>query len=104
MKKVTNIYEELGWEAAEGYPVGTLMKTLRDEKNSKTVILKLPAGFFVDAHSHVTTEQHFVLEGEYESEGNIYGAGTYQLIPAEVDHGPFKSDRGAVILVVWDPY
>ena len=52
--------------------------------------------------SHLTTEQHFVLDGEYESEGKLYGSGSYRLIPAHVDHGPFVSKNGALVLVIWD--
>jgi hypothetical protein len=57
----------------------------------------------MEGHSHTTLEQHFVLEGMYESEGKTYKAGTYRLIPRHKTHGPFKSSTGAVILVIWDP-
>jgi len=57
----------------------------------------------MEGHSHTTVEQHFVLQGEYESEGRVYKAGTYRLIPKHKTHGPFKSSKGAVILVIWDP-
>jgi hypothetical protein len=57
----------------------------------------------MEGHSHTAVEQHFVLEGEYESEGKVYKAGTYRLIPQHETHGPFKSSQGAVILVIWDP-
>ena len=104
MTNVINIYDELGWEEAAGYPVGTRLKTLRDDHTAKTILLKLPPGFVMDSHSHVTPEQHLVLEGEYESEGSVYTSGTYQLIPAGTDHGPFKSKTGGIILIVWDPF
>lgn len=42
MKKVINIYDELLWEEADGYPKGTRIKTLRNEEGAKTVLLKLP--------------------------------------------------------------
>ena len=57
----------------------------------------------MDAHAHMTTEQHFVLDGHYESEEKEYGPGSYRLIPKEINHGPFTSESGAIILVVWDP-
>ena len=104
MFNTINIYDELHWKEAEGYPKGTRIKTLRDDGIAKTLLLKLPKGFFIDSHSHVTTEQHFVIEGEYESEGKLYKSGSYQLIPAHVDHGSFKSKNGALVLVVWEPY
>ena len=65
MKHVTNIYDELGWKKAKGYPVGTRIKTLRDENDAKTILLKLPIGFHLDSHTHIYNEQHIVLEGEY---------------------------------------
>ena len=87
----------------KGYPRGTREKTLRDEGNAKTVSLKLPKGFYMESHSHITTEQHLTIRGKYESEGKVYSSGKYRLIPAGVDHGPFESKTGAVILVIWDP-
>jgi anti-sigma factor ChrR (cupin superfamily) len=99
---VKNIYDEAGWENADGYPKGTLIKTLRDEDGMKTILLKLPAGFNTEAHSHIFNEQHFVLKGEYESEGKLYSEGTYRLINAHKNHGPFTSKKGAVVLIIWD--
>jgi anti-sigma factor ChrR (cupin superfamily) len=104
MKSIMNLFEKQNWEPAGGYPEGTVKKTLRDEKGAKTVLLKYPAGSKMEAHSHVTTEQHIVLEGSYTSEGATYPSGSYQLITAHENHGPFESKEGALILVVWDPY
>ena len=103
MKHVIDIYGELGWDKATGYPMGTRIKILRDENGAKTILLKLPAGFQMNSHTHIYNEQHVVLQGQYESEGNIFPAGTYRSIPAHQDHGPFKSKAGAIILVIWDP-
>ncbi len=104
MKKLMNLFEESNWEDAAGYPEGTKRKVLRDENNRKTVLLKLPKGFSMGAHSHITTEQHFVLKGEYSSDGEVYPVGSYQIFSAGDEHGPFKSENGALILVVWDPF
>ena len=104
MKELSLNYQEMQWEEALRYPPGTLMKVLRrDEKGQPlTVILKIGEGFEMEAHSHVGTEQHFVLEGEYESEGRTYQEEFYRLIPERASHGPFRSEKGAVILVLWD--
>jgi anti-sigma factor ChrR (cupin superfamily) len=99
-----NIYDELNWDDAAEYPNGTKQKTLRQENGAKTILLKVPENFYMAPHSHITTEQHFVLKGEYTSEGQNYPEGSYQLIKANQDHGPFKSKHGALILVIWDPY
>ncbi|MCB2208679.1 MAG: cupin domain-containing protein [Bacteroidetes bacterium] len=104
MKKIKNLYDDLHWEIATGYSDGTKKKVLRNDNNGETILLKLPAGFYMAPHSHVTTEQHFVLEGEYQSGGESYSAGSYQIFSSGEDHGPFESKKGALILVVWDPF
>jgi anti-sigma factor ChrR (cupin superfamily) len=104
MEQLSLNYQEMQWEEAPSYPPSTLMKVLRrDEKGQPlTVILKVGEGFEMEGHSHMGTEQHFVLEGEYESEDRIYRVGSYRLIPERASHGPFKSEKGAVILILWD--
>ena len=104
MRSIMNLFDELNWTTADNYPDGTQKKTLRDENGAQTILLKLPQGFNMEAHSHVTTEQHIVLKGSYTSSDVTYPSGSYQIISAHEDHGPFKSKEGALILVVWDPY
>ncbi len=105
MQNLKNVFDEIGWTEADNYPKGTLKKVLRDEENgAKTILLKFPKGFSMSPHSHVTKEQHFVLEGSYSSNGVEFPIGSYQLIEAHEEHGPFKSEGGALLLVVWDPY
>jgi len=103
MKKIMNLFDDLNWEGAEGYANGTKRKMLRDENNGKTMLLKLPPGFSMAPHSHITAEQHFVLQGEYTSGGDNFPAGSYQIFSSGDNHGPFESKNGALILVVWDP-
>lgn len=93
------------WQPASGYHEGASWKVLRrdDEGQPLTVLLNVPPGFLVPSHSHVCIEQHYVLEGDYESMGQHYPAGTYRLIPAHSDHGPFVTKSGAVVLVTWQP-
>jgi len=103
MKKIKNLYDELNWEIATGYSEGTKRKVLRDDNKGQTILLKLPEGFYMAPHSHIIAEQHFVLEGEYQSGGESYPAGSYQIFLAGEEHGPFESKNGALILVIWDP-
>ena len=102
MKKFINLFEDSNWEDANGYPEGTKRKVLRDEDTRKTILLQLPKGFKMGSHSHITTEQHFVLKGEYSSDGEVYPVGSYQMFSAHDEHGPFVSKEGALILVIWD--
>ena len=102
-KVLINSIQQLKKERNE-YASGTKEKILRDENGAKTVLLKMPEGFHVDSYCPITTEQHFVLEGEYASKDAKYPAGSYQIFYARETDGPFESANGALMLVVWDPY
>ena len=102
MKNIQNIFNELNWEPAINYPNGTLQKTLRDEKNGMTILLKISGGFKMPYHSHIYTEQHFVLDGMYKTDGVEFSKGSYQIFNTHENHGPFESKNGAPILVIWD--
>lgn len=99
-----NLLDDSGWQDAQEYPAGTKKKLLRDENDAKTILLKLPEGFYMASHAHVTAEQHVILKGEYISEGKVYHEGAYQSFEAHENHGPFESKHGAIVLVIWDPY
>jgi len=103
MKNLMNLYNDLGWENADDYFTGTKRKVLRNENGARTVLLKLPKGFFMSPHSHITTEQHFVLDGEYTSNGKKFPKGSYQIFSPHDEHGPFVSKEGALVLVIGDP-
>lgn len=100
MEALSINYESMDWGDARGYPPGTQIKYLRKSGHSETFLLKLPAGFSMQDHAHISTEQHFVLQGDYISDGQSYGVGSYRLIPAHANHGPFVSKNGALVLVV----
>jgi len=101
MAEITLHTGDMAWQAAEAYPRGTMLKVLRDDEEARSVLLKLPPGFQMEAHSHTSGEEQFVLEGAYEVEGTRYGPGTYRYIPPHGGHGPFASEGGAVLLVTW---
>lgn len=103
MEKFINVFDNSEWEEAPGYPSGTKRRVLFNNLGVKTMLLKYPKGFYMDLHSHIYTEQHLVLEGEYSSEGEVFKKGTYRSIDAHVNHGPFQSEKGALVLVVWTP-
>jgi len=102
MKNLINLFDDSGWENAHDYPEGTLLKTLRDNENGRTILLKLARGFKLGSHSHVITEQHLILRGSYTSEGRTYSEGSYQIYSPHEEHGPSESQEGALILVIWD--
>lgn len=103
MRDLMNLYDDLGWESADDYFSETKRKVLRDENGARTVLLKLPKGFYMTSHSHITAEQHFVLDGGYTSGGKYYSKGSYQIFLPHDEHGPFESKEGALVLVISDP-
>ena len=94
--------DKMEWEESDTYPKGTMVKTLRDDGEVRSLLLKLPAGFHLDPHTHTTNEQHFILEGGYQTGGWDFGPGTYHFLPAHHTHGPYTSRDGAVVLVIWE--
>ncbi len=93
---------DLEWQdAGETYMRGTLIKVLRDDVGGRTILLKIPAGFRQESHSHLRTEQHYVIRGAYEMGDILCPEGTYQLIHKDSTHGPITSATGAEILVIW---
>lgn len=102
MQNLINLFDEMDWENAVDYPEGTLMKTLRDDEKGRTILLKLAQNFKMGSHSHLVTEQHLVLKGSYYSDVKTFSAGSYQIFHPHEEHGPFESENGALILVIWD--
>jgi hypothetical protein len=103
MEKLMNIYDESDWQEATEYSAGTRKKVLFDENGMKTIVLRLPKGFSMALHSHLFNEQHYIIEGEYNSNGIVFRKGTHRCFKAHETHGPFESRSGAMVLVIWSP-
>jgi len=104
MEQTLNLFDDSGWVDALGYPAGTKQKVLTDEKGVKTFLIRYPQGTYMAAHSHTFAEQHFILEGNYICDGKLYPAGTIRYFKPGDVHGPFESQRGALILIFWYPW
>lgn len=103
MKATSVNVNDLEWSGAAEYPAGTEEKVLSIGGSiaPRATMLRLPSGWKMESHSHRFTELHYVLEGEVESQGQKYPAGTFRVIPKEVEHGPFTAATGATVLVIW---
>ncbi len=93
----------LKWQPAGGYGMGAEERVLSvgGSMAPRTILLKIPPGWRMEAHSHLNTELHYILQGEYESQGKTYQAGTFCVIPKEVKHGAYSTKTGATIMVTW---
>jgi hypothetical protein len=103
-----------GWETPPGYPSGIKQKILasdldeRCKKGSRTRLLTFVAGTFTtEPFVHDYWEEVFLLDGDLivgndknGQGGEQFKAKTYACRPPGVQHGPFKSERGCMMLEI----
>jgi hypothetical protein len=108
-----------GWETPEGYPAGIQQKILSgslDEKNkkgSRTRLLRFAPGVYTTApFVHEYWEEVYLMHGDLTVGNDAQGKGgkpfppdTYACRPPGAHHGPFRSERGCVLLEIhyYDP-
>jgi hypothetical protein len=93
------------WQELTEFPGTGQVKYLRSREpgSGSTMMVRLPAGGQINPHSHVKVVQHYILEGECETDGKVYGAGTYRLFPAQADIPDITTQNGVTILMIYDP-
>jgi ChrR-like protein with cupin domain len=110
-----------GWQLPEGYDPASGAQELilsgsldtDKRKGSRTRLLRLPAGLFTKkAFVHDYWEEVFLVEGDLTVGNDEVGQGgtafkgyTYAVRPPGAYHGPFKSEKGCVLLEIhyFDP-
>ena len=101
-----------GWETPPGYPLTFTQKILASDideikkRGSRTRLLKLEPGAFSTApfvHDH--WEEVFLVQGDLTVGNDAEGKGgtafppfTYACRPPGALHGPFRSDKGCILL------
>jgi quercetin dioxygenase-like cupin family protein len=96
---------EMPWSELSGVLGSGQIKRLRGyaPEQGSTMLVRLHAGGHIVFHSHKATVQHYILEGECESGGEIYGAGTYRLLPGHANVADITTKHGVTILMIFDP-
>ncbi len=103
-----------GWATPPGYPLGIEQKilagTLDEERRngSRTRLLRFSAGVFTTApFVHDYWEEAYLIAGDLTVGTDAEGKGgenflapTYACRPPGVAHGPFKSNRGCLLLEI----
>lgn len=104
MEQISINPEEMQWEEIAGFPPGTRISVLRRDQDGRirTMLMKLGNDFSMGGHTNTTDEQQLVLEGEIQSGSETYSQGSYWFIPQRSSHESWRSDTGAILLVVWD--
>jgi quercetin dioxygenase-like cupin family protein len=92
------------WQELREFPGKGEVTVLReaDKDGAKTIIVRLPAGGQIVPHSHVGAVQHYVLQGECETQGKILGQGAYRFMPKQADVSPIFTRNGVTILMIYD--
>jgi anti-sigma factor ChrR (cupin superfamily) len=105
MEEITLDTSKMQWEALRRFPGAADVKELREEprRGAMTMLVRLPAGGHLAPHTHAGVVQHYVLEGEYESQGQTFAAGRYRLLPEHTDVPPISSEGGVTLLIIYDP-
>ncbi len=103
-----------GWSTPPGYPAGIEQKILAgtlDEEHrsgSRTRLLRFAPDVFTTApFVHEYWEEVYLIEGDLtvgnDAEGRggeSFAPGTYACRPPGAVHGPFKSNRGCLLLEI----
>ncbi len=96
---------ETGWDTLPGYPSGIEQKILAGFLNeeasegSRTRLLRLrPGAFTTEPFVHNYWEEVFQLSGDLIVGGETFGPMTYACRPPHTLHGPFRSDKGCLLL------
>lgn len=92
------------WQELREFPGKGEVTVLREEGKggAKTMIVRLPAGGQIIPHSHVGVVQHYVLEGECETQGKTLGRGAYRFLPKHADVSTIFTKAGVTILMIYD--
>ena len=103
---------ETGWETPAGYPAGIQQKIISgglDETNkrgTRTRLLRFAPGVYTtEPFVHAYWEEVFLVSGDLTvgndkagNGGTSYPPFTYACRPPGALHGPFRSDKGCILL------
>jgi hypothetical protein len=108
-----------GWAVPPGYPSGIEQKILsgaldeQGKRGSRTRFLRFQPGVFTTKpFVHEYWEEVYLVSGdlvvgndEHGENGESFQPNTYACRPPGVHHGPFKSDKGCLLLEIhyFDP-
>ena len=91
------------WLKLESMPgVSGKLLALDKETKAHAYLAKYEPGTVFPRHSHPCLEQIYILEGEVECDGQVYGPGTHFIFPAGHEHGPFHNEGPVTEFVVFE--
>jgi len=91
------------WQPGPYAGVELLVLHKREDTGGVTVLRKFHAGVTVPAHTHpLANETVYVVSGEWEEDGVVYGPGSHFFAPKGVRHGPHVARTEVISLTVFD--
>ncbi len=99
MKEVIHHAADTGWGELREFPGPADVKILREEPHTgaKTMLVRIPPGRQIIPHGHPGIVQHYVLEGQ------LFGPGSYRIMPEHYDVLPITTKGRVTILMIYDP-
>jgi quercetin dioxygenase-like cupin family protein len=91
------------WQAGPYPGVELMVLHKNDATGGVAVLRRFQAGITVPAHTHpLANEQVYVLQGEWEESGVVYGPGSYFFAPKGERHGPHIARTDVLSVTVFD--
>ena len=93
MKQAVTLLHALDqkWQPVEGIPGAYFVSLNEDsETGACTWAIKQDAGATFPEHEHPHWTEQIVLQGAMTGPEGTYNAGSYQCLPPNVKHGPYK--------------
>lgn len=78
---------------------GNLVKILRSDAESMSMLVRLEPGATFPSHSHPADEETYVIEGETWFGDVHLVAGDYHLAPKGTTHGEVRTETGCVLFI-----
>ncbi len=81
---------------------GIFIKRLFVDKKRSTVtsLYKFSPGARIPPHPHGGVEECYILEGDLEANGEVFGPGDYTCAPAGSFHPSIRTESGAMVLII----
>lgn len=103
MFQFTAVPKDKSWQPGP-YPGVELMVLHKNESTGGVAVLRrFKEGTTVPAHTHPeANESVYIVSGEWEEDGVVYGAGTYLFAPRNERHGPHIAKTEVISFTVFD--
>ena len=91
------------WQPGPYAGVELLVLHKNEQTGGVTVLRKFLSGTTIPAHVHPeANESVYVLSGEWEESGTVYGSGSFFFAPKGTPHGPHIARTEVISLTIFD--